>query len=59
MRNTCTERSEPPVYVADKAVDHGHTMKDLVYKIFWYGYAPEKDIWEPESHIPRHFMNGR
>lgn len=55
-RNTDAGEKEPLEYVADKVVHDFHTSEDLVNKVGWYGYTPEKDTREPASYIPRHIL---
>ena len=45
-------------YVVDKIVDavDGFGDGSLVYRVRWLGYDPSEDTWEPEEHLPAHFI---
>lgn len=49
-------------FVIDKVVDHKvnrnrrHKLAnvgELLFKVGWYGYEPDKDTWEPVRHLPQ------
>lgn len=44
-------------YVSQKVVAYHDSLRDILYKIHWYGYIPEECTWKPLNHIPNHFID--
>jgi Chromo (CHRromatin Organisation MOdifier) domain len=58
LDNALSNSTSAQEYVVDKIVDAVDSFGDgsLVYRVRWLGYDPSEDTWEPEEHLPAHFI---